>query len=234
MLPPPISRPASGGRAPAAGLSGMGAAAGSGLAKVRSTLTGGRGRLVAFVVAVLAVLVGVGVAVASPSTDVAPMAQTPAPEVTPSAPEVTPSAPQALPSTPPSTPPSTQQAQSSAPSTEASPAPESSRNGQPSRSDIEQLVRSYYSLLPGNSDKAWNMLGETARSQSNGASSYSRFYDSLRKVSFAQGPTAVGDQTVQASLMFETKDGRISGPERYQFVVRPDGNGQLQISSFSR
>jgi hypothetical protein len=78
------------------------------------------------------------------------------------------------------------------------------------------------------------MLGDTARSESNGSSSYNRFYDSIRKISFAQGPSAVDDRTVTAALMFETKDGRTSGPERYQFVVQPNGDGDLQISSFSR
>jgi hypothetical protein len=153
------------------------------------------------------------------------------------APEVTPSAPQVPPSNPPSAHPSAQPSTPSvqaAPSAQASPAPETGRDGQPSRSDIEQFVRSYYALLPGDTDKAWKMLGDKARSESNGTSSYSRFYDSIRKVSFAQGPTAVDDKTVQAALMFEMKDGRTSGPERYQFVVQPSDGGDLQISSFSR
>lgn len=229
MLPPPVAGPARTGRGAGkpsgSGPSGFGAAAGSGLARLRSSSGGRRGRLVAMIAAVLAVLVGVGLAVASPSSDVAPMAKSPAPEVAPSAP---PSTPQALPPQP-----STPSAQSPAP-TEASRSPERSRDGQPSRSDIEQFVRSYYSLLPGDPDKAWKMLGDKARSESNGSSSYSRFYDSIRKISFAQGPSAVDDQTVTAALMFETKDGRTSGPERYQFVVQPNSDGDLQISSFSR
>jgi serine/threonine protein kinase len=228
MLPPPVPRTARAGRGAAATLSGFGAAAGSGLGRVRSSFGGRRGRLVAIAAALLAVLVGVGVAVAMPSSDVAPMAR--APEVTPSAPQVPPSNP---PSAHPSAQPSTPSVQA-APSAQASPAPETGRDGQPSRSDIEQFVRNYYALLPGDTDKAWKMLGDKARSESNGTSSYSRFYDSIRKVSFAQGPTAVDDKTVQAALMFEMKDGRTSGPERYQFVVQPSDGGDLQISSFSR
>jgi len=226
MLPPPGSGPAGSGGGPSK-LAGFGAAAGSGLGRLRSSTGGARGKLVAIIAAALAVLVGVGIAVASPSSDVAPMAKSP--ETAPSAPQVPASTPQALPSEP-----STPSAQPPAPSTEASPPSESSRSGQPSRSDIEQFVRSYYSLLPGDPDKAWKMLGDTARSESNGSSSYNRFYDSIRKISFAQGPSAVDDRTVTAALMFETKDGRTSGPERYQFVVQPNGDGDLQISSFSR
>jgi hypothetical protein len=224
MLPPPVSAPTRGGRPGGAARSGFGAGAGSGLSRARTTLGGRRGRLLALAAAVLAVLVGVGVAVASSGSDVPPVAQAPQPAVTPSAPPVPPPTAQALPSTPPA---ATSEVQP-APSTQASP------DSQPSRSDIEQFVRSYYSLLPGNSDKAWKMLGEKAQAESNGTSSYTRFYDSIRKISFAQGPTAVDDKTVQAQLMFEMKDGRTSGPERYQFVVQPNGDGDLQITSFSR
>jgi hypothetical protein len=193
---------------------------------------------VAAAVAVLAVLVGVGVAVASPGSDVAPMAKAPAPEVAPAAPAA-PLTQQAPPSTqnaaPPSTPAlSTPALSTPAPGTEAAPAPQGSHDGQPSRSDMERFVRSYYGLLPGDTDQAWKMLGDKARSESKGTSSFSSFYGSLRKVSFAQGPTAVDDTTVEASLMFETKDGRTSGPERYQFVVQPGDGGDLQISSFRR
>jgi hypothetical protein len=233
MLPPPVAQPGRGGGQ----RSGVGAgqlSGAAGLTKLRSSLGGGRGRLVAVTVAVLAVLVGVGIAVASPSTDVAPLAQEPAPQVTPTVPQVPPPTPQALPSTPQALP-STQPVEPSTPESSAeTSAPESGGGGQPSRSEIENFVRSYYSLLPDDTDQAWKMLGDKARSESNGTSSYSRFYGSLRKVSFAQGPTAVDDKTVQAALMFESKDGRTSGPERYQFVVQPNDDGDLQISSFSR
>jgi hypothetical protein len=225
MLPPPLVPPQRGSRAGGQALSGIRASAGSGLARIRASFGGRGARLAAIVAAVLAVLVGVGVALASPGSDVAPVAQAPArpaPQVPPSTPHALPSAPRVEPSAPP-------QAQSS-----PSPAPESSGDGQPSRSDIEQFVRSYYALLPGDTDQAWKMLGDKARSESNGTSSFSRFYGSIRKVSFASGPTAVDDKTVQAALMFETKDGRTSGPESYQFVVQPTEDGDLQISSFSR
>lgn len=232
MLPPPVARQSRGAGTGAARLAGIGAGAAPALARVRSSLGAGRGRLVAVVVAVLAVLVAVGVTVASPSSNVAPLAKSPAPETTPSAAAVPPSTPRARPSGPQAIP-LTEPSSAPAPSTEAAPRA-GSGDGEPSRSDMEQFVRSYYALLPGDTDKAWTMLGDKARSESSGSSSFSRFYGSIRKVSFAEGPTAVDDKTVQASLMFETKDGRTSGPERYSFVVQPNDDGDLQISSFSR
>jgi hypothetical protein len=98
---------------------------------------------------------------------------------------------------------------------------------------LEDFVRDYYALLPDDVDKAWDLLGPTARRQSGSLESYRRFYSGISKVRFADGPTAVDGRTVRASLLFDTRDQQARGAERYEFTVEPGPNGQLMMTSFS-
>jgi hypothetical protein len=104
---------------------------------------------------------------------------------------------------------------------------------QPSAVDLESFVRNYYALLSGQPAQAWRLLGEEARSASNGYQSYLGFCNSLAAVSFAEEPTAVDDQTLRATLRFEPKNGG-QRVVRYQFTVVPGPDGKLVMSSFSR
>ncbi|MGQ0482846.1 MAG: serine/threonine-protein kinase [Pseudonocardia sp.] len=105
---------------------------------------------------------------------------------------------------------------------------------QPSAADLEQFVRDYYALLPGDTDQAWELLGEQARAESNGLEGYRNFYSTIGRIEFAEGPTAVDGSTVRARLVFESTNGAASGPEAYEFEVVPDPDGGLEMSSFSR
>jgi hypothetical protein len=120
-----------------------------------------------------------------------------------------------------------------APSTPTAPSISVRPGTQPSAAELESFIRGYYGLLPGQPAAAWALLGDSARSASNGYQSYLGFYNSLASVSFAEEPTAVDSRTVRATLRFVPKSGGAS-VERYEFTVVPDPNGKLIMSSFAR
>ena len=103
---------------------------------------------------------------------------------------------------------------------------------------IGELCESHGQILipagkPAQPAVAWQMLGDQARSASDGYQSYENFYNSLTSVGFAEAPTAVDGKTVQATLRFATKAGAES-VERYQFTVVPGPDGKLVMSSFAK
>jgi len=106
-------------------------------------------------------------------------------------------------------------------------------DGPPTAADLESFVRGYYALLPAQPAAAWQMLGDQARSASDGYQSYLNFYNSLDSVGFAEAPTAVDGKTVRATLRFATKAGAES-VERYEFTVVPGPDGKLVMSSFAK
>jgi serine/threonine protein kinase len=106
-------------------------------------------------------------------------------------------------------------------------------DGPPTAADLESFVRGYYALLPAQPAAAWQMLGDQARSASDGYQSYLNFYNSLDSVGFAEAPTAVDGKTVRATLRFATKAGAES-VERYEFTVVPGSDGKLVMSSFAK
>ena len=106
-------------------------------------------------------------------------------------------------------------------------------DGPPTAADLESFVRGYYALLPAQPAVAWQMLGDQARSASDGYQSYLNFYNGLNSVGFAEAPTAVDGKTVRATLRFATKAGAES-VERYEFTVVPGPDGKLVMSSFAK
>lgn len=105
-------------------------------------------------------------------------------------------------------------------------------SGAPSAAQLEGFVREYYGQLPADPDTAWQMLGPAAREASHGFDSYERFYASLSGVQIVDGPTAIGQDTVRATLRFEPKNGS-SSTETYRFTVVPGPGGKLLMSSFT-
>jgi serine/threonine protein kinase len=106
-------------------------------------------------------------------------------------------------------------------------------DGTPTAADLEGFVRGYYALLPGQPERAWTMLGSSARAASNGFGGYTTFYGGLASVSFAEPPSALDGRTVGATLRFDPKSGGES-VERYRFTVVPGPDGRLVMSSFTR
>ncbi len=99
----------------------------------------------------------------------------------------------------------------------------------PTPADYENAVRSYYGLLPGNPQGAWQLLTPNAQAQSNSYESYSGFWSTVSSVA-VESAQAQGNQ-VAATLRFETEDG--PSTESYSFTL-VEQNGQLLIDSFQQ
>ncbi|MBV9314486.1 MAG: protein kinase [Pseudonocardia sp.] len=104
----------------------------------------------------------------------------------------------------------------------------------PTAAQLEQFVRSYYTLLPGDTEQAWAMLDAQARQENGGLARYRQFFSKVSRITFRQGPTAVDDQTVEAVLQFEFTDGVPDAPVSYRFTVLPGPDGQLFMHSADR
>lgn len=94
------------------------------------------------------------------------------------------------------------------------------------------FVQSYYGLLPGDTDSAWQLLGPEAQSASGGQGSYDAFWAEVATVSL-QNARQTGDATVEGTVVFTRRDGNTSS-EPYRFVIGTGSDGQTLMQSFSR
>ncbi|TQM14729.1 serine/threonine-protein kinase [Pseudonocardia kunmingensis] len=175
------------------------------------------------VLAVLAAGVGVTVALLTSSGD---PGGTPAALPATSAPAPTESAAAAPTTTPSPTPTPTP-----APTTTTAP-PATSAPPAAAAGDAAAVVQTYYGLLPGNTDAAWQMLGAQAQGQSGSRDSFNGFYGGMDSVS-VQNVRQTGENTVEATVVFDPRDGATT-TEPYRFVVGTGENGQPIIESFSQ
>ncbi|WP_425565158.1 protein kinase domain-containing protein [Saccharopolyspora taberi] len=129
---------------------------------------------------------------------------------------------------PASTAPATTTAASTTATSTSTTAPTSSTAKQPSKSDIEGVVKDYYSLVPNNLDRAWSMLGPSLQAQ--GKDSYERFWKRIDKVDIVFGPQFTGGDKVVAVLRFTTKDGSTS-TERHVLGMVMNASGQPLINT---
>ena len=82
-----------------------------------------------------------------------------------------------------------------------------------------QGVADYYALLPGNTRRAWGMLGEDAQAQAGGYDSYVGFWRTIDDVSV--GEVSADGDVVTAQLTYTTDRGRED--ETRQFEVQRTG-----------
>ncbi|WP_214365383.1 serine/threonine-protein kinase [Pseudonocardia sp. H11422] len=206
---------------PAAAFSGPPPAGGGGGPAPATAPRSSRNRRVIVLLALLALLVvSAGVAIGVAQTSQTSTAADPAP--TPEVP-----APTAAPTTS-ATPRTTTAAPTTAPTTTAT----TSATAPATSSDSVTFVRNYYGLLPGNVDAAFALLSPAAQAQSGGIDGFRRFYGGLSAVA-VEGAQAVGDSTVQATIVFQRQDGTTTR-ERYRFVVGQNSSGSTILQSFSR
>ncbi|QJY47076.1 serine/threonine-protein kinase [Pseudonocardia broussonetiae] len=97
--------------------------------------------------------------------------------------------------------------------------------------DAVSFVQGYYSLLPGDTDSAWALLSPQAQSASGGKSGFDNFYGGMDSVTL-QDARSAGDGVVEATVVFDPRDGATSS-EAYRFVVAEEG-GSPVIQSFGR
>jgi serine/threonine protein kinase len=131
-------------------------------------------------------------------------ATTPAPTATAS-PTTTPPPPTAPSSTPPP----------------AGPAPGSA-------AEVTQAITSYYALLPGDPESAWERTGPRLRAEIGSRSAYIDFWNGFRSV--RRGPVSAQDGSLVASMpvTFTGRDGSVSAEQHEITLVRGD-DGQLLI-----
>jgi hypothetical protein len=92
-------------------------------------------------------------------------------------------------------------------------------------------VRSYYDLLPEDTDAAWQYLGAAERAKARGFAGYDQFWSQIDQISI-RGLTVTGD-TVLVNLQFEPENRRPTF-ERYRLIMGPAPDGRVLIESASR
>jgi hypothetical protein len=93
------------------------------------------------------------------------------------------------------------------------------------------FLQNYYSLLPDNTDAAWQLLGPEARERSRGESGYESFWSGIAEVSL-QNPRQSGGSTVDATVVFTRNNGTTTS-EPYRFVIGTDSDGRTIVETFS-
>ena len=97
-----------------------------------------------------------------------------------------------------------------------------------SDSELAGAIRSYYALLPANTDEAWSGMTTTYQVRhAGGRSSYDAFWRAIRRVS-ASHVTGAAPDRAQATIRYEFRDGR-RVQERTSFRLAKVG-GRLKIS----
>ena len=97
-----------------------------------------------------------------------------------------------------------------------------------SDSELAGAIRSYYALLPANTDEAWPGMTKTYQVRhAGGRSSYDAFWRAIRRVS-ASHVTGAAPDRAQATITYEFRDGR-RVQERTSFQLVKVG-GRLKIN----
>ncbi|MCA1194559.1 MULTISPECIES: serine/threonine-protein kinase [unclassified Saccharopolyspora] len=129
-------------------------------------------------------------------------------------------------------PPTTTAPSSSAPpttpiSTTTTTSSEEKDDEQPSKDEIVNVVKTYFSSVPDDLDKSWSLLGPGL--QSAGKDSYESFWNSVDDVKIVSGPKVIGSR-VLVVLEFE-KDGKTSKERHLLGMVARDGEPLINSDS---
>src|SRR5918997_4627293 len=108
-------------------------------------------------------------------------------------------------------------------------APAAPGPAQPQSVQLEQAVRTYYGLLPEDTDAAWQYLGAAERAR--GFAGYDQFWSQIEQISI-RGLTVTGN-TVLVNLQFDPENRRPTF-ERYRLTMGTAPDGRLLIESASR
>jgi hypothetical protein len=97
-----------------------------------------------------------------------------------------------------------------------------------SESELAGAIRSYYALLPANTDEAWPGMTKSYQVRhAGGRNSYDAFWSAIRRVS-ASHVTGAAPDRAQATITYEFRDGR-RVEERTAFQLVKVG-GRLKIN----
>lgn len=114
-------------------------------------------------------------------------------------------------------------------STTSTTATSSAKDEQPSKQEIQSVVKKYYSLMPHNPDQAWELLGPSLQAQ--GKQQYKQFWRSIDEVKIVGGPKLTGSNVV-VQLLF-IKDGKIQTERHKLGMVAKDGKALINTDSGS-
>jgi hypothetical protein len=101
---------------------------------------------------------------------------------------------------------------------------------QPNPGELENAVRTYYSLLPADKDGAWVRMTAAAQEQGGGRAAYDSFWGGIAAVQVTSA--AASGSEVAAALHFTKTDGSVSD-EAYLLQLI-DQDGQILINSFQK
>jgi hypothetical protein len=93
---------------------------------------------------------------------------------------------------------------------------------------VEQFVRGYYGLLPGNPSAAWSQLSPAYQATTGGYAEYTRFWSTISAVSIG-AVTPSGTGSAVATITYTMSNGSVQSENR-SFQVVPEG-GQLVITA---
>ncbi|MBF6348447.1 MULTISPECIES: serine/threonine-protein kinase [Nocardia] len=113
-------------------------------------------------------------------------------------------------------------------STSATTTTTTTETGPPSAARVEQFVRGYYGLLPGNTAAAWSQLSPEYQATAGGYADYQGFWSTISAVSIGSVSQS-GDGSAVATVTYTMRDGSVQSESR-SFRVAPDG-GQLVITA---
>jgi serine/threonine protein kinase len=174
--------------------------------------------LVAFVVIQLTGQDGGGSPSAGPTgTPPASASDSPTPTTASSAPSTSENAPSTTPET----------SSSTAPATTASSAP-AAGPAAGSAAEVQQAITSYYALLPGNPQAAYDRTGPTLRAAES-RSNYIAFWNRFSAVTL--GPVSATDGSLTATAPVTYVENGVAQPEQHTFVLIRGNDGQLLIDS---
>ncbi|MFR9731471.1 serine/threonine-protein kinase [Saccharopolyspora sp. MS10] len=105
---------------------------------------------------------------------------------------------------------------------------EEEKDEQPSKDEIEDVVKTYFAAVPDDLDASWSLLGPGLKA--GGKDSYQRFWNSIDDVKIVSGPRSAGPN-VLVVLEFE-KDGKSSKERHLLGMVAK--NGKALINSDRR
>ncbi|MEV0110278.1 protein kinase [Nocardia sp. NPDC050799] len=112
--------------------------------------------------------------------------------------------------------------------TTGAPTTTTAETGPPSAARVEQFVRGYYGLLPGNPSAAWSQLSPAYQATTGGYAEYTRFWSTISAISIG-AVTPSGTGSAVATITYTMSNGSVQSENR-SFQVVPEG-GQLVITA---
>ena len=100
----------------------------------------------------------------------------------------------------------------------------------PSSTESTSAVSSYYALLPGNTDAAWQDLTPNYQQQAGGRSGYDQFWGQFSKVT-ATGLSSNGPGTATATITYTRSNGSTSSERRTFGLIRQGNTIKIDSSS---